>query len=287
MNRFLGTMITIAWLAAMAALVKRDVLPFWMADEAPLRVLPEEARQIAILNSSGGRIGTNWITTMVAPAATGIQSSTVLDVSKATGLLPGVGAMLIETDSSFGEQDRLEQFHLRLVGIGMPAEVQLDRYGEDFACTAKLGSMTRVFSLDGRLSEYLGDSLRPFVHLAGLRVGQQWRVRLLDPFSLVHGSAPEFKTQLATVTRRETIRDGAGEVDCFRVEMEGAVAWAAPDGRIVRQEADVPLLGRWVMVDEPYDKAARNKALATFKRKRSHSRQEAEATAPIAAPRKD
>jgi hypothetical protein len=272
MNRFIGAIITLVWLIAMAALVKRDVLPFWLAEDAPPRVLPEDRCQIAILNKAGGRIGTNWITTSVSPSATGIQSSTVLDINKATGLLPGIGVMLIETESTFGEQARLEQFHLRLVGIGVPAEISLDRYGEDYACTAKLGSMTRVFSLDGRLSEYLGDSLRPFVHLEGLRVGQRWRVRLLDPLSLVRGSSPEFRTQLATVTAKETIRDGVNEIDCFRVEMEGAVAWAAPDGRIIRQEADVPLLGRWIMVDEPYDKAARSKALASFKEKHTSPR---------------
>ena len=59
------------------------------------------------------------------------------------------------------------------------------------------------------------------------------------------------------VTAREAIEHHGEDVECFRIETEQTVAWADDDGHIIRQEVTIPLLGRWTMIDEPYDDRAR------------------------------
>jgi len=55
MNRFVGIAATSLWLIAMFLLVRRDVLPFWTAQEAPVQALPDETFQVAIRTRGGAR----------------------------------------------------------------------------------------------------------------------------------------------------------------------------------------------------------------------------------------
>lgn len=267
MNRSLGVVITLIWLVAMAALVRRDVLPYWTAQEAPNQLTRDDRYQCCISNGGGKRIGTTWATTTTGPQLTTVHSTTDLDLSALSGFMSAQGRLLLDTDLTYEPDGKLFRFAFFLHGAGVPISVTGERLGHDYACTAKVGTTTTIIPLDWRLSEGLGEMLRPFTHLEGLEVGRRWRLRLLDPFAVIKGGNIEFKTQLVTVTAKEMIEHLGRGIECFRIETEGATAWADDTGRVVRQEVLIPILGKWVLKDEPFDQALWRAATAAVNRR--------------------
>lgn len=260
MNRIIGSLLALTWIVAMAALVQRDVLPFWTAREAPNELLPAGDYQIAILSASGFRIGTTWISATQSPTAI-VSSTTVLEAGKVAGMLPITGTWLLGTDLSYDAKGRLDHFHFTLTTPAVTGEVDAERIERDFSVLARLGDMKKSMLLDGELSRYLSETLRPFTHLGGLHVGQSWRIRLLDPFALLRSSSVEFQTILARVTRTESIDHRGSYVRCFCVESPAAKAWVDSSGRVLRQEVQLPLVGKWTLLDEPVDSDARKSAV--------------------------
>jgi hypothetical protein len=256
MNRLLGSLLAGTWLIAMAALIHRDVLPLWTAQQAPQAVLPVGDYQIGIFNQAGRRIGITWVSSTPTPCAL-IRSTTVLDVSKIAGMLPVSGQWLLSTELSYDAHHVLDHGKFTLEAPGISGEVSAERLERDFSVIAKLGDMKKTLLLDGEMSQFLAETLRPFTHLEELNVGQRWRMRLLDPFALIKNQSVEFQTQLAEVTRMEVVEHDGVEVECFRVETPSATAWADHDGRVLKQEVQIPLIGRWTLVDEPFDWQAR------------------------------
>jgi hypothetical protein len=265
MNRTFGVAVAVAWLIGMTALVQRDVVPFWTAQEAPSRIFPEIALQVAIHNEAGVRLGTTWVTTTPTESITTTHSTTLLDLRPIATALPWPGPILCDTTLTYVRDGVLDQFRFRLEGTEVPILVVGERCGRDFSCTTTIGQVTNTVPLDGRLSECLAESLRPFTYLRDLHIGQSWRIRLLNPLALLWEQRPEFNMSLATVTGRETIDHRGRPVECFRIEAQGSVAWADDTGRVVRQEVRLPLLGRWVLTDEPYDRDARRAAIAMIR----------------------
>ncbi len=266
MSRAFGILVTLAWLAAMAALIHRDVLPYWLAQEPPASAIPPGAYQVAITTEDGHRVGTTWVTTTPSPTATTVHSLTHLEIGSAISLLPAVGDVLVDTSLTYHEGEQLQSFSFLMETAVLSARVRGFRYHNEFSCEAVVGAIKKTLSFDGDLSKYLGDSIRPFTHLEGLHVGQSWRLRSINPMSLLQGGDVELATQLVNVTRRERI-DHAGEsVECFRIETDDTTAWADDSGRILRQELQIPLLGKWIMTDEPFEPNARRRAKDTLSR---------------------
>lgn len=261
MNRLVGIVAAVLWLIAMTALVQRDIVPFWTAQEPPPLTLPNDTFQVAIHNSTGTRLGTTWVRMVPTQNLTTVRSTTLLNLSSLASLLPASGPLLLDTCLTYQAGGVLDQFRCRIKGAPWPILVQGERCGRDFACATTIGTTKKMIPLDGRLSECLAENLRPFTHLKDLRVGQNWRIRLLDPFALLQGRSPDPKMQLVSVTGREPITHRASQVNCFRIETEGSVAWADATGRVLRQEVQIPLLGKWVLTDEPFDQAARHAAI--------------------------
>lgn len=262
MNRIFGIVLASAWIVAMTALIRQDLWPYWTAGEPPYQLVPEEAYQVGIYLDSGCRLGTAWVTATVTQGMKMVNSATLLDLGAVRTVLPLRGPLLFENNLHYQSNDTLDQFDFRLRGMGLDARIDAERYGRDFGCTLKMGAHTWTISLEGRQSEFLGESLRPFTRLTHLTVGQTWRIRVLDPFVVLQDQALEFKTQLATVVARERIRHRGKSILCFRIETDGAVAWVDRAGCVLRQEVSVPLLGRFILTDEPFDRAARAEALA-------------------------
>lgn len=254
MNRIFGIVITLTWLVAMAALVRRDIVPYWFAEDAPRSWAAAQEVQCGIFNDAGRRIGTSWSVITPGPQLVTTRGLTLIDLSALEGYLPIRGRLLLKTLLTYEADGPLVEFEFSLRGAGFPIEIAGERLGSDYACTAVIGGTRTVVPLDWRLSEGLGELARPFSHLDGLYVGRRWRLRLLDPFAVVTGGSLEFKTQLATVTKMENVDVRGAELECFRVETEGSTAWVDRDGRIVRQEARIPLLGRWTLLNEPFDR---------------------------------
>ncbi|GJQ25746.1 MAG: hypothetical protein HBSAPP02_07780 [Phycisphaerae bacterium] len=254
-------MLGITWTLAMAALVHRDVLPYWLAEDSPGRALRAGDFQTGIFNERGDRVGTTWVNATPTADVTTVYSLSQLDIGKVTGLAPFSGPLLLETVVIFSGDNTLDDFKLNLMGGPMPVRVSAERFGSDFACTVRLGDSTMTMPFDGRTSSVLSETLRPFTHMGKLHVGQSWRLRLLDPLALLKGEAMEFQTELARVTRREQQSINGVELECYRIETRGAIAWADDEGRILRQEVTLPFLGKWILLDEPYDAAARRAAM--------------------------
>ena len=264
MNRIIGSLLALTWIIAMAALVQRDVLPLWTAQEAPNELLPAGEYQVGILSAAGARLGTTWITAGQSPSPT-ISSTTLLEAGKVSGMMPITGSWLLGTDLAYDAGGRLDHFHFTLSAPGVTGEVDAERIERDFSVLARLGDTKKSMLLDGELSKYLSETLRPFTHLAGLRVGQSWRIRLLDPLALIRSGSVDFQTILARVTQMDIIEHRGGLVRCFRVESPTARAWADSTGRVLRQEVQLPLVGKWTLVDEPVDVDARRNALRAKK----------------------
>lgn len=272
MNRAIGFILALTWIVAMAALVQRDILPLWTATEAPDQLLPIGEYQVGIFSQSGARIGTTWITTNTTPTRM-VRSTTVLETGKISAMLPVIGTWILSTDLSYDSQDRLEHFKFLLNAPGILGEVDAERIERDFSVIAKLGDIKKTMLLDGELSKYLSETLRPFTHLGRMRLGQSWRIRLLDPFALIKSQTVEFQTLIARVSSMDTIRHQGRDVECFRVETPSSRAWADHSGRVLKQEVQLPLIGRWTLMDEPVDAKSRHKAVPSRKQMRSDKKQ--------------
>ncbi len=266
MNRILGVAITLIWLAAMAALVRRDVAPFWYAEEAPAQSDQAGRFQSSIVDRTGRRVGTSWLTSLPGPQLITVRSTTVFDLRTFLTALPNATTLVLDADLTYELDGRLLEFSFALHGAGMPINITGERLGRDFACVANVGDLKSSRALDGMLFEQLSETLRPFTRLDGLFVGRSWRIRLLDPFALVRTGSVEFTARLASVVGRETIAHAGHDVDCFRVETEGAVAWVDDEGKVLRQEVRIPLLGTWTLTDEPFDESALKAVLTSIGR---------------------
>jgi len=256
-NRIAGLTITAVWLVLMALLLTRDVIPYWYAQEPPADRIPRTNHQVAIFNAAGDRVGTSWVRTVRNAQAQSVFGSTLIDMERVSNILPVQGLLRLESTLTYNEDNDLDDFLFIMDAGGMIAKVHGERYNEEFACLAEFGQFKRQLALDARMSSFISDGMRPFTHLSGLDVGHTWRLRLLDPIALLTEREVRFRVQLVRVTARETIEHHGEDVECFRIETEQTVAWADDDGHIIRQEVTIPLLGRWTMIDEPYDDAAR------------------------------
>ncbi len=275
MSRTIGIIITTIWLACMGALIQRDIWPYWQAQDPPERQIPDGAHQVGIFNGDGRRVGTTWVRTIRMSGNVTVQSLTQLEIGELSNLLPMAGSLFLDSELSYTDGSVLDGFEFRMESAVLSARVKGTRFDREFACIAEIGGVKQSMPLDTAQSRFLGDSLRPFTHIEGIEVGQSWRLRLLDPLSMLRGSGMDFRTQLVRVTARETIAHRGAEVSCYRIETEGAIAWADERGRVLRQEVQVPLLGKWVIEDEPYSDRSRldaRKAMMALREQRVSTR---------------
>ena len=59
----------------------------------------------------------------------------------------------------------------------------------------------------------------------------------------------------------EQIEHAGAMVQAFVLQAEKLQAWVTPEGRVIRQELELPLFGTLTLVDEPYDAEARRDVL--------------------------
>lgn len=264
LNRWIGLVCVSAMLTANTALVIRDVLPVWFATEPPasraLQLAPGQAYrgQVGIFNERGERVGTSWTDarTLGADNLAKVHSKTLLNnLRLPTGGVPS--GILIRTTLSYSRGGQLDELDVKVHGLGVPIELHgMNFPGGDFGCEWKVGPEAGRFILPSRATRALSDAIRPFDTLPDLYVGRAWRVEvfnLLSHFAL--SQADDFGTEsiYVRVVAQERILHRGGQTETFRVEAPGVRAWASPDGRVLRQEVDVPLLGKLVLLEEPFD----------------------------------
>ncbi len=274
LNRWIGILAAIGMGLANAAVFWRDVLPDWAAGDPPpsegalLRPDEERRAQVGIYDDQGRNLGYSWT------HSRRLGHSGIVHVRTATVLMPlrlpggmSTPPVQIETELTYQpDQARVDDLKFSMHGLGIPITL----HGEamptgEFPFDWQVGPHRGQVILDSRTPAALGDVIRPFDRLPELYVGRSWRVKLLDPLSQI---IPELKSVgldlqpvLVRVTGMEVIDHRGEQVETFVVEGGGAIAWARPDGTVLRQEVDVPLFGRLILLEEPYDEQARRRVV--------------------------
>lgn len=273
LNRWIGIIAAVCMIAANLALFYRDVLPAWLAGEPPrvgLELASGEtlSSQVDIFDQYDERIGQSWTIARRSGETLTVRTWTLLEsIQLPNGIR--TPRVRIDTELSYQYADdgaRLSRLMIRMHGLGVPVLVKGEDFAQgDFPCIWQVGPMRGNFRMTSEATRALGDVIRPFNRLPGLKVGQSWRLELINPMAqLLPGwksAEMSLDTVLVRVTGRETIAHGDEKIDCFRVEARRATAWVRPDGRVVRQEIDLPVLGRLTLLDRAFDDDARRQAL--------------------------
>jgi hypothetical protein len=243
MRRLFDLTVVSIWLVSLAGLAWHDLLPAWSAGLPPLAVpaggVDKPVRmQFAIEARRGGQFGRSWAEFWRLDSGVVARSTTVLDIG------PIRRTIRVETNLNFDKDDRLDQLKIWVYGLPVsPVQIEAESYGEDFPCRIRLGDQQHDFTLRQEMASAFSEVLRPFVYLKDLHVGQTWRIASINPVGTLWGEDPAPTPIVARVTGKEMIDYLGAKVDCFRVEAQGAVAWVAPDGRVLLQTVQVPMLG--------------------------------------------
>lgn len=274
LNRWIGITLACLMIVANGALVFRDVVPHWMASDPPpsgaslLRDGQESHIQVGIYDRTGRTIGHSWTVSRRSKPGwlVTVKTTTILEHLP---LPQGIATprVRIETTLTYREDARLvDELEFRMFGLGLPIFLHAEAMPSgEFPLQWQVGPQRGQVVLDSRAPAALGDVIRPFDRLPNLYVGRAWRLDLLDPLAQMLpqlGSAGlGLDSILIEVTRKEIIDHQGARIETFVVEGNGAVAWVDRDGRVLRQEVSLPLVGRLILLDEPYDDDAREAAV--------------------------
>lgn len=266
-NRWIGIATLGLMLSVNAALLIRDVLPDWLAGEPPksraLALQPGQQiqMQVGIFDSEGRRVGYSWTRSDRSGHLVAIHNKTVL---RSLGLPHELATLVlrIDTDMRYHGTTVLDELRVRVTGLDMPIRLEGEFVPPDtFPCAWQVGDRRGHFVLPAAATRAVGDVFRPFESLAGLYVGQSWRVELLSPLAgIVPGwGARNMMTDsvLVRVVGQEPVEHRGVPVEAFVLEAEDFRAWVGPDGRVIRQEVELPLFGVLSLVDERYDEETR------------------------------
>jgi hypothetical protein len=264
MYRLLTITVTAVWIAAMTALVARDVWPAWTAQDPPRLTLapdaPEQLSQCGIFDARGHRIGTAW--SAIRPFGKNVRLQGTILLERVAMLPP----VRVETLLTIMADGMVDEFELDVHGLNdlfgkpLPVEIRGENYGRYIPCTLRVGTFRRTLKLDAAASRLIGDSIRPFDRLPDLQVGQSWRMQIVDPISAALNRRTRVLPVIAKVVGKETIDHHGDAVECFVVEAGRSKAWVRRDGLVMKQTVELPGLGRLTVRDEPYDEEARNVA---------------------------
>ncbi len=256
MYRLFAIGVLLFWASMMSVLFMRDVWPAWTAQEPPpmtaeqLARLADRKTQLGIFAGDGRRLGTAWRQMTTAGDTTSLYGTVITEPYQY------IPATRTETVTEFNAEGGLETFSLDVYGISNTIiQAKGERRGIFFPCEFQFGVLRRRINLDLSATRLIGDSLQPFGYLPELRVGQAWRMQILDPLSAIVGGKARFHSVVARVTGREAITHQGRPVECFVVVTDNPPikAWVDDDGQVCVQEAELPAFGKVILRAEPYD----------------------------------
>jgi len=273
LNRWIGILSAAAMLLANAAIIVQDILPRWFPDDAPPSdaqlLSPGERRQVqvGIYYANGRPVGCSWTRSHRKSVGGLVQviTTTVLGPIRLPGGMT-VPRIRVETEITYRANElRVDELEFSMFGLGLPISLRGAAMSTgEFAARWQVASQRGDFILDAGAPAALGDVIRPFDRLPDLHVGQTWHVQLLDPLSHIlpqlKASGVELEPILIRVTGQTTVTHRGQPVEVYVVDGGSALAYVTEDGRVLRQEVEVPLLGRLVLLDEPYDEAGLERA---------------------------
>lgn len=266
-NRWLGIASLGLMLSVNAALLIREVLPDWLAGEPPRTRafdLPPGKRieaQCGIFDAEGHRIGYCWTRADRSGELVSIHNKTVLRrLSLPNGL--SVPGLRVDTDLRYQNAQTLSELNVRVSGLEFPVRLEGEFVPPDmFPCEWQVGDRRGHFVLPAAATRAIGDVFRPFESLTGLYVGRSWRVSLLSPLAAIvsgWGARDSLASSvLVRVVGKEVIEHRGVPIEAFVLEAPGLRAWVGPDGQVIRQQVELPLVGTLTLVDERYDEELR------------------------------
>ncbi|MCG3136996.1 MAG: hypothetical protein HJJLKODD_00837 [Phycisphaerae bacterium] len=263
-----------SWLVSMAVLTTRDALPRWFAEPPPAPAselwLRENGRefQYGIYGANEVLCGNGW--TVYEGRGEVIMRTDVLVLNQ----VEMINTLFITSEMTFLNETELDRVDLRMAG--MPAAIRLmgERQGPKFAFSLEVGNYPKQeFVLEAEAAQTLSDIIKPFSTLRNLEVGKSWKIHVIDPLSLIKGGKGKLKALVAEVTGRERIQVQGRAVECFVVECSGSRAWVDLNGRVWRQESELPGLGRLVIVDQPFQEEKLEQAYLRMNRDRHRERE--------------
>jgi hypothetical protein len=262
-----GVAVTAVWLGLMSVLVARDVVPAWRAQPMP----PVDTRQLVkrvgadhqagIYDGRGQRIGTTW-SSYLATAGLLVTNTSAFERA---GMLSGC---LLETQVRFTEEDVLDEFAMTVSGPMIQIELKGENYDPDFPCELRIGTEVHTFKLDAKTASMMSDAIRPFHALPKLEVGKSWTMQVFDLMGAIGQRKARISPAVVKVTGKERIESGGRMVECFVVESNRVRAWVDENGLVLVQEMDLPLIGRMVIRNEPFDDMSRRAARESLRKSR-------------------
>ncbi|MBI2933058.1 MAG: hypothetical protein HYY16_15550 [Planctomycetes bacterium] len=220
MNRAAFLLVTgVFWAVMMAALVKREVLPFFEYETAPsyrtmLRGLEQPQMERRAVYLGGERRG--QAETVTEPRSNGhFRARSRMDLKVDAGPL-GAMPLRLRTEVNIDPAYQLSDFSLVTEVLGAPIRVSGVRRGEklliNYGTPLAKGMPSEIdFPRDMTLS----DSFLPYAGGVKLSVGKKWRIQMLD----MALSGVQTVTAFARVERQETIKWRGADVPTVVVEI--------------------------------------------------------------------
>lgn len=272
LNRWIGILAFGLMLLANSALVLRDIAPAWLAGDPPLSdtfLLQPGAsakRQTMILDAEDRPIGYSFTHAGRSAEMLTVRNWTMLDhLPLPTGVpLPQIR---VSTEFTYNSENILDNMTIRVHGFGIPAVIRGEFVPPDaFPCEWQFDEARGTFLLSGVATRQLAESFRPFDTLPGLWVGRVWQLQIMNPLPQLMGGAaggimatddaPSSQSVQVRVTHQEKIEHEGRLVNAFVVVADKLTAWVDPGGEILRQEVDMPLLGKLKFVSQRYEEKA-------------------------------
>lgn len=265
-NRILGAATIILMMSVNAALLTRDVLPAWLAGEPPEPVALQLSDNKHVKTQFGifdreRRIGYAW--------SSHERTGELVTAKHTTALLPlhlpqsvVTPALRVETIMRYQGASHLEELRIQVYGFGVPIRFSGEYYPPgEFPCEWQVDDRRGELVLPASATRALGDVLRPFGGLTGLEVGRSWRIKMVNPLAgVIPGWADRMvssRSILARVVAKATIEHRGEKIEAFVIQADRIRAWVTPDGRLLRQELELPVLGAIRLEKEPYDRELR------------------------------
>lgn len=245
-TRAVGWLIVPIWLLAMSWLVARDIVPHWTASNPPPIQpgdwLADGNRIQFTLSDEFGPMGAVWTEYLVDSRS--IRRDDLIWIER----LPlDLAPVRLTVDSVFTAEGVLDEFSIHLeTGGASRAAIRLhgERFHSDFSFTLESGPLEKAFKIPLVEGGLFSGAFHPFGALTNLRVGQRWRMQVVNPLSMLSGVGSEFIPLLVEVTGEERVQSSVGDVNCFVIDSPNARAWVDARGNVVAQEMKLPMLGR-------------------------------------------
>jgi hypothetical protein len=253
-QRLLGIGVVLTWLLSMAWLVHHDIISGWLARDVPKfdagAWLTDDKlnSQARIEDKYGHRVGTVW--SMHTRGINGLSRQDVFWLTKVATIPTNVR---IEIDSDFTNEGTLDEFHLRVFGLGRRIELEGEDYSGSLAFRLWIDREHQLFKVDASSLGMISDTFRPFPTLPNVEVGQSWRMHAINPLAVISGVGSKLIPMLVKVTGKEFISTPEGPGECGVVKTDRARAWVDAEGVVLRQEMDLPVGGTLSIIAEPYD----------------------------------